>query len=220
MAKWIQSGTYRFTYGDKPGEKGNNKHFMFWYPDYESLQAGLDKILRWLRLKQWKICAVTPLTASRIYTDHEVGDKMLPQFYGYAWGVGAGTTPIIGMVIFVQREIEITDEEYALRMGALQKKERLEKVKNELPGLQAAVQKDQELNLNIEEKKGLLGGAKFILNDTTYKTREEAEEMLASLKAGCTQRAGALEAMQREFQQLSAEVQDLENKYGALEEAW
>lgn len=219
MAKWIQSGAYRLIYGDKPGEKDNDKHFMFWYPDYESLQAGLAKTLRWLRSRQWKICAVTPLTASRIYKEHEkqvdFGDK-----HAYSWGIGAGTTPIIGMVIFAQREIEITDEEYALRMGALQKKERLEKVKNELPGLQAAVQKDQELNLNIEEKKGLLGGAKFILNDTTYKTREEAEEMLASLKAGCTQRASALEAMQREFQQLSAEVQDLENKYGDLEEAW
>ncbi len=219
MAKWIESGTYRFTYGDKTADKANDKNFMFWYPDYEALQAGLEKTLRWLRRRQWKICAVTPLTASRIYKDHEKQVDLRDK-HAYSWGISAGTTPIIGMVIFAQREIEITDEEYALRMGALQKKERLEKVKNELPGLQAAVQKDQELNLNIEEKKGLLGGAKFILNDTTYKTREEAEEMLASLKAGCTQRAGALEAMQREFQQLSAEVQDLENKYGALEEAW
>lgn len=78
------------------------------------------------------------------------------------------------------------------------------------------MQQDQALKLVVEEKKGLLGGAKFLLNDASYKTREEVSEALAALKSACAERANDLENLQREVEQLTAEVEAFESKYSDM----
>lgn len=215
MARWVQSDSYYFVYGDEYSKTDSDKHNTFRYPDFEALREGLERISLWLQKNQWKICAVTPLTYSHSFANCE-SDYSASSHWGWGWGLGFAINPIIGMVIFVQRELEISDEEYAERMSGIKKKEQLEELKKQLPGLQEAVQKDQAADLKVVEKKGLLGGQKFVLNDTAYKTREEAEAMLVSLKTGCTERAAALDNLQREVQQLTVEVEALQSKYGDM----
>lgn len=209
MRKWLQSSGFYIIYGDEYDKKGSDKYNSFWYPDLKALNEKTSELFRRLHKGQWKICGVTPLTRSYTFSQYESGSS-------WGWGIGYGINPIIGMEVLVQREIEISDEEYAERMGCLNKQEQLEELKQKLPALQEAVQQDQSLKLVVEEKKGLLGGVKFVLNDTSYKTREEAERTLASLKTACAERAAELENLQREVQQLTTEVDALESKYSDM----
>lgn len=217
MAKWIQSAWYRVVYGYEYDKERSDKSNVFLDPDYECLSGSLQEFNAWLRRGQWKICGVTPLTSSHAYMNWDTSTSEHRSWgYGYAYGL----TPIIGFVAFVQKELDITDEEYRERIDALSKKNRLETLKKQLADMQAAVEEDQKLTLAIEEKKGLLGGCKYIVDGTTYKTREEAAEALAALQKGCADRAGALERLSSEYQQITTDVAALEEKYGDINEAW
>lgn len=209
MAKWLDSGWYRLLYGDKYDKKGSDRRNTFLYPDYEALEQGLSELCDWLYKGQWKICGVTPLTRSYTYYD---GSTVENHSYGYGYGIN----PIIGMIVLAQREFEISDEEYAERMAGIQNQILLAELEAKLAPLQEAVQRDQALKLMVEEKKGLLGGVKFVLNDTSYKTREEADQALASLKSACAERAAELESLQREVQQLTVDVEAFESKYNDM----
>lgn len=206
MAKWLQSASYRFYYGDEADKKAGDRYTTFRYPDWKALDEGLAELRDWLYKGQWKICGVTPLTRSFTWSGWSNGGG----------GAGYGINPIIGMIILVQREIEISDKEYAERMAGINKQARLEALEEKLAPLQEAVQRDQALTLMVEEKKGLLGGIKFVLNDTSYKTREEAGQALASFKSACAERSAELESLQREVQQLTADVEAFVSKYNDM----
>lgn len=217
MAKWIQSSWYRVLYGYEYDKENSDKHSSFFSQNYERLEGSLQEFNEWLRIGQWKVCGVTPLTSSRA---HMYWDTSTSEHRSWGYGFAYGLTPIIGFVAFAQRELDIPDEEYHKRIDALGKKNRLETLKKQLADMQAAVEEDQRLTLSIEEKKGLLGGCKYIVDGTTYKTREEAAEALASLQKGCADRAGALERLSSEYQQITTDVAALEEKYGDINEAW
>lgn len=68
-------------------------------------------------------------------------------------------------------------------------------------------------------KKGLPDGLKHIINDTQHKTREEAEDVMLPLPAGCMERASALENLQQGPQQLTLDMDVIVKKYGTIYDA-
>lgn len=154
MPKWISTEWNRIYFGwdfkDKTergfftsAHKGN---LFFMETPFPTLDSALQILAEWATMNQYEIKTSIPLTTS-------MGEYNAVYWKGNGgYGYGYGVSQITGMAVLVQREEEVSQEEYDRRLATQKRKHQLEK---NLPVLR---QKCEELQKEIQRYESVASG--------------------------------------------------------------
>lgn len=205
MPKWITTNWYSVNYGWDYESKGGwvaAKTERFFTPE-EKLRNSLNELIAYLDANQYTIKAVIPKTQGLGCHDFSGSNNS-----SYGWGYGV--TPITGFVVLAQQEREVTAEEYDRLSRVQALKNTLPTLRQKCEKLQQAVAADEQKAMDISEKKKLLGGAKYLLGEKEFDSREAAEAALVALQAECAARCADLKEAKGELGRMESELKGLE----------
>lgn len=212
MPKWISTEWNRIYFGwdftDKTergfftsAHKGN---LFFMETPLPELDSALRTLAEWATRNQYEIKASIPLTTS-------MGEYNAVYWKGNGgYGYGYGISQITGMAVLVQREEEVSQEEYDRRLAVQKKRHQLE---NKLPelrqkceDLQKAVKRYGSIGTEgITEKKKLIGGSIYLLGSQEFFSQAEAQAKLDEITA----RRTALQQAQAALAEVEQEIESL-----------
>lgn len=230
MKKWIDTYYYWFWFGwTKRDFLSKNRRFKAgisdtheFLPNLESMNARLQEFVLEANENQAEIKAIIPLTGSQAETyshadtwSSTIGNAGAGWGWGLGHGFGAASTG--GFLAILQRTYEISDEDYAARAGAIQRKKYLAALESEAASLRSDIDKtknelnqaiqDEKLTEEIEEKKKVIGsGAKFLCGGQTFKTHEEAEEYREVFRNARAEIESRLSSMQSRLTAVEGEL--------------
>ncbi|MGD0546266.1 MAG: hypothetical protein ABR991_00370 [Terracidiphilus sp.] len=131
MAKWIETSYFRANFGWEVEERGKvGDEYTLYNFVREALDGKLNNLVDYCNKNQYEIKGVIPLTNSLSHTHSETrsgsgsegsrGSVYIPPITNH-WGIGYGygLSAIIGFVALLQRQTEISDEEYASRIKSM-----------------------------------------------------------------------------------------------------
>jgi hypothetical protein len=211
MPKWITTGWYTVDYGYNISEESggwfsNGKTIKFSTP-FPGLKERLAQLSRWCDENQYTIKSMTPLTTSVSHTNYKI-DKTLNHGaagYGYGYGISQHT----GFVVLLQKEEELSEDEYNRRL-ALQKLQFSEaELKERIAECEAAVEEDATIVTEIIEKKAMFGGPRFYIGEKEFKSADEARAEQAELYDLITHNKQLLDELRAELIAVQQEQEQL-----------
>lgn len=190
MPKWISTEWNHIYFGWDFKDKTDRGFFtsvhkgnlFFMETPYPTLDSALQSLTEWATRNQYEIKASIPLTTS-------MGEYNAVWWKGNGgYGYGYGVSQITGMAVLVQREEEVSQEEYDRRLAAQKKRYQLEKNLPDLRRQCEKLQKDVQYyasvaSEDITEKKKLIGGAVYLLGSLEFSSRAEAQAKLDEITA-------------------------------------
>ncbi|MQX38629.1 hypothetical protein [Roseospira navarrensis] len=145
------------------------------------MKVALDDFSDYCDKNQMIIKSVVPLTRAQAH-QYSIADTYFASGpnsaggWGYGLGYGWGISMIVGFAALLQREEEISDEEYQKRMHQLEEQKAREEKIAALKKEQAVIESEIQDKANfieasecyssaaVEERKGIVGGVKFIVS--------------------------------------------------------
>lgn len=233
MPVWRETYNAWFWFGhERQDNPSTNRKFAkgisdqhYFYPDFERLREAVNDFTREANRRQAEVKGVVPLTGAvaetYAHSDFQTSNSNHSS-WGWGWGLGHGFGAAFtgGFLVIFQQSEEISQEEWALRMAALDLADRLAAVDAEIteaetalgplraqlastPGFSGALPE-------ITEKRSIIGGPKYTVGDKTFDARSTAQSYIDTMTKEPLRLQGEidrLEARLAELRQRRAEVE-------------
>lgn len=159
------------------GRDKNVEDFNLCVP-YKNFHSQMDKILEEINDYQYEIKAVMPLTEGLFM-------KQVNSTEGRSWGYGFGASTIVGYAILIEKQEEVSQEEYEKRRREAEVRSliregnaRKEHLTAQIAKLQKEFDAVKDIPREIVEKKGMLGGVKYRIGGLEYTDKAEAQKLI------------------------------------------
>jgi flagellar motility protein MotE (MotC chaperone) len=234
MPRWVTTGWF-YKYFDENHASQRSKSQKFsdgvwesnhWRTDNESLESALNNLREFCDENQMEIKSVVPLTRAQ---SHEFSQKDTWSSTignggaGWGWGLGYGWaySSIIGFAALLQQVEDVSQDEYEKRMKEVEnkkaRKEKIADVKSKISELEDSRKntlerlKEVEVfeNASVEEKKGVIGGVKFVVHGEKFKDRDQAQAYLSEKQQELTNLKQSIEELERNISEKMRELESL-----------
>ena len=211
MPKWITTRHYRIHYDwehekKEGGVAKNTDHFR---TPMHDLDTELARLIDFCDLTQFTIKATVPITGSLGCYDYSSNQH-------HSYGHGYGISQIVGFIVILQKEEEVSQEEYTRRKAITAFHAEIPFLEEQVGQLQKRLDEIKSHSPEILEKKGLLSGVKFSVGWRNFDLREEAvafqQEMLseiAGIEAKLAAAKADVEKKQKEYEVVRDALEDI-----------